>query len=312
MQDQDHPQGLASERLYRTVLGRLQEGVVLLAPDHTVVDANPAALELSHTLMGEGHPVGQLLESLPLQLFDIEGNRVPWEASAPLRALKGEETTEDLLRAVYGDRHLWVQLNAGPVIEDGRITGAIVTLTDVTERINREQRVQHEADHDHLTGLANRRMLDRALDATVNRAVHNGRGVAVLMLDLDGFKAVNDELGHPAGDVVLRSIADRLRGVLRERDLVARFGGDEFVIVLADLQRTEEVAAAFADRVARAVAEPIPVGRRDLSLRASIGTAVFPRDARRTGSLLECADRSMYADKLLAGRGQGTIRRSRA
>jgi diguanylate cyclase (GGDEF)-like protein len=284
--------------LYRSVFDRLNEGVILVAPDLTVFDANRAALALWERTIGTD-PRGRPLSALPVTLSDADGNPIPRAENAAVRALAGDTITDRLVRAQFGDRSAWVRFDAGPLLRDGVIAGAMFTVTDVTERLERERRVQHEADHDHVTGLANRRQLERMLDASLARAVHNGRGVAVLMIDLDGFKAVNDELGHTAGDAVLREVSERLRSVLRERDLVARYGGDEFVIVLADLQRPEEVSVAFAERVAECVAHPIGVGDRSIGLRASIGTACHPRDGRRSETLLDHADRSMYADKLL-------------
>src|SRR5262249_41361885 len=148
---------------------------------------------------------------------------------------------------------------------------------DVTARVERDRRTRHEADTDPLTGLANRRALERTLQAALTRAQANSRCVAVLMLDLDGFKAVNDRHGHAAGDEALREVARRRRGCVRERDLVARLGGDEFVVVLTDLGT--DAAIDTVERVRAALAEPIGVGRRTyVELQAAIGVAGFPAD----------------------------------
>jgi diguanylate cyclase (GGDEF)-like protein len=157
--------------------------------------------------------------------------------------------------------------------------------------VERDRRTRHEADHDPLTGLANRRSLERTLEAALVRAASRGRAVGVLMLDLDGFKAVNDRHGHAAGDEVLREVARRLRRSVRERDLVARLGGDEFVVVLTDLASMPD----SVERVESALAEPF--AGTDAPLRAAVGVAAFPADGATVADLLAAADRQMYAAK---------------
>jgi diguanylate cyclase (GGDEF)-like protein len=131
--------------------------------------------------------------------------------------------------------------------DDGRLTHYLGYQIDVTARVEAEQRLVHLAGHDALTGLANRATLRDRLQAAVHQDV-GGRAAAVLYLDLDGFKAVNDAHGHAVGDRVLVEVSERLRGVLRETDLLARLGGDEFVVLLGDLDPLD--AARVADRVA--------------------------------------------------------------
>jgi diguanylate cyclase (GGDEF)-like protein len=167
--------------------------------------------------------------------------------------------------------------------------------------VERDRRTRHEADTDALTGLANRRALERTLEAAIARAQARARSVAVLMLDLDGFKAVNDRHGHAAGDEALREVARRLRRCVRERDLVARLGGDEFVLVLADLGA--DAVVHTVERVRAALAEPIAVARAtEVVLRAAIGVAGYPADGATGAELLSVADRGMYAAKADAER----------
>jgi len=288
----------SSPDLLRLVLSRLQEGVLIVGADGRVRDANVAAGEI----FGMAHPEmeGRMVADLAGEVRNRDGHILGVGSRPIARALRGEEVSGAVMCFERHDGHdVWVEVEAGPLrTQLGHVGGAMVTLHDVTHLVERERRYRHEADHDHLTGLANRRLLERTLDATIARAMHNDRGVAILLVDLDGFKEINDRHGHAAGDVVLRKVATRLRRNLRERDLVARFGGDEFVLVLADLQHPEEIADAFAERVHDALIEHMEIDD-DLSLQvgASIGRATHPADGRDAAALLEAADRAMYAEK---------------
>lgn len=168
---------------------------------------------------------------------------------------------------------------------------------DVTERVHRERRMRLEADSDPLTGLANRRALERTLETAVERARRDSREVAVLLLDLDGFKLLNDRWGHLAGDRALRAVARRLQRCVRERDLVARNGGDEFVLVLPDLQPGAPVASECRARVEGALSAPVRFEGGSTTLGAAIGVATFPHHGADGLSLLAHADRQMYAGK---------------
>jgi diguanylate cyclase (GGDEF)-like protein/PAS domain S-box-containing protein len=279
----------ASERLNRSILSGLQEGVVVVDPNGRIVLANAAAARL----FGAEELVGRLLTGVPVDLLDDRGRLLPDDRLPLSRALRGEETRGEIVRFVRRDGSLlWVEVHANPLIdEDGRIYGALASYDDATVRVERDRRTRHEADHDPLTGLANRRALERTLGAALERAAARGRAVGVLMLDLDGFKAVNDRHGHAAGDEVLREVARRLRRSVRERDLVARLGGDEFVVVLTDLAAVPD----SVERVEAALAEPFP--GVDAALRAAVGVAMFPADGPTVAELLAAADRQMYAAK---------------
>lgn len=183
----------------------------------------------------------------------------------------------------------------------GRRT-VVVLARDVTDSVQARQRLQYHATHDPLTGLANRRLLEERLTAAVARARRTATHGAVILLDLDRFKHINDRLGHALGDRVLQAAADRLRAVTRRQDLIARLGGDEFVLVLEDLPQAE-AAAAIAPQILAAFAEPIALAATDtdaaveVTLSASLGTAVFPEDGDTASALLHQADAAMYAAK---------------
>ena len=174
--------------------------------------------------------------------------------------------------------------------------GSIWIVIDISARKEREQRIQHLADHDALTGLLNRRLLEDRLDQSLVLARRNDALVSVMLIDLDGFKAVNDQFGHLMGDYVLRTVAKRLRECIRESDTVARLGGDEFVVLLAG-QRAPEDASLVAEKILTALTEPVAAGGRRFEIGASIGISIYPRDGTTPEALLKHADAAMYRVK---------------
>ena len=191
---------------------------------------------------------------------------------------------------------------------DGTVTAVMSSGVDLTERRAAEEQIAYLAYHDSLTGLPNRALLQEHLDLALARARRQGEAVGLLYLDLDGFKLVNDSLGHPAGDELLCHVTMRLSERRRGMDLLARQGGDEFLLLLADLDRGE--AEAHARRVAedllRALAEPFSISGAEFHIGASIGISLFPRDAADASELLRHADAAMYGAKS-AGRNGVTV-----
>ena len=185
--------------------------------------------------------------------------------------------------------------------DDGRVLWEHGILFDVTELKEAEARIAHMAFHDGLTGLANRELFEETLALAVQRAKRDGTVVAVLYLDLDNFKLVNDSLGHHAGDRLLIQLADRLGACTRDTDLVARQGGDEFLMLLADLGHADYVEAirAVTDRVYEAMAAPFDLEGTEFFARGSIGISVHPHDAHDVETLMRNADVAMYRAKRL-------------
>jgi diguanylate cyclase (GGDEF)-like protein len=176
-------------------------------------------------------------------------------------------------------------------------------MTDITPTKEAELRMQHLAYHDPLTGLPNRAMFEQHLGLALARARRDDLGVAVLFLDLDAFKPVNDTHGHATGDEVLRQMAARLRSAVRETDLVARQGGDEFLVLIADLPIGSDAQDAWAavakvtERMTEVLAEPFRLRVGELTLRSSIGCGLYPVDATEAPALLRHADQAMYEHK---------------
>jgi diguanylate cyclase (GGDEF)-like protein/PAS domain S-box-containing protein len=191
---------------------------------------------------------------------------------------------------------------------DGAVTAVMSSGVDLTERRAAEEQIAYLAYHDSLTGLPNRALLQEHLDLALARGRRQGEAVGLLYLDLDGFKLVNDSLGHPAGDELLCHVTMRLSERRRGMDLLARQGGDEFLLLLADLDRAEAEphARRVAEDLLKALAEPFSISGAEFHIGASIGLSLYPRDAADADELLRHADAAMYAAKA-AGRNAVTV-----
>ena len=195
----------------------------------------------------------------------------------------------------------WVQIRLAPVTTPRRSAGFIGTIEDVTDRRAWENQLSYLAGHDALTGLANRRSLVEAITQLLTSRRTRDRDAAVLFCDLDGFKQVNDTLGHEAGDRVLIEVGQRLVTTARDHDLVARIAGDEFVVLIREVGTVDDAEIAAA-RQLRALVSPIFVAGTSVVVSASIGVAMA-RDYDNASELLQAADRGMYEAKR-AGRGR--------
>jgi diguanylate cyclase (GGDEF)-like protein/PAS domain S-box-containing protein len=179
---------------------------------------------------------------------------------------------------------------------DGRATGAVIVFRDVSAARAMALQMAHSAEHDFLTGLPNRMLVNDRVNQAIAFASRHGKKVAVLFLDLDGFKHINDSLGHPAGDKLLQSIAGRLVECVRGSDTVSRQGGDEFVVLLSEVEHSVD-AAITARKMLRAVAEPHSIDKHDLHVTTSIGLSVYPDDGLNAETLIKNADTAMYQAK---------------
>jgi diguanylate cyclase (GGDEF)-like protein/PAS domain S-box-containing protein len=222
-------------------------------------------------------------------------------------AYNGHTTLNHEYRMLHEDGTVrWVLEQAFPIDDElGRPWLIQGVMFDITKRKNAEEQVAFLAYHDKLTGLPNRVLFEEMLESAIARARRNDTAVGVLYLDLDNFKMVNDSLGHHSGDLLLAQLGDRLRTCTRDTDMVARQGGDEFLLLLSDLDRDEaagenaalSTAEVVAHRVREALAEPFDLHGTSFFASGSIGISLFPHDAQDAETLMKNADAAMYRTK---------------
>jgi diguanylate cyclase (GGDEF)-like protein len=206
-------------------------------------------------------------------------------------------TAEVFCEALYNNKGAWVFAKASPLHDQsGNIIGAIESIRDITENKRAEEKIQQMAYHDTLTDLPNRKLFSDRLSIALAQAKRNQKKVGVAMLDLDKFKDVNDILGHDVGDFLLKATAERLSAALRKGDTVARFGGDEFVLILPDLKGREDVIQV-AQKIVDSFRKLFLIDTHQLIVTTSIGIAVYPYDGTDEAILLKNADKAMYQAK---------------
>jgi diguanylate cyclase (GGDEF)-like protein/PAS domain S-box-containing protein len=301
----------AQDDLLQRALSATTSGVTItdmLSADQPLVYANTAFEQLA------GQPRDQLLGR---NCRFLQGPDTDLGVVSRIRQAvgRGEEIRETLLNHRGPEREpWWNEIHLAPVTDAaGRVVQYIGVQNDVTARVNAERellreqerarsyltRIEQLAWSDPLTGLMNRRRLEQRLEVAVADAHFSGQALALLFLDLDGFKAVNDRLGHAAGDQLLQEVGQRLTSRLRRTDLLARLGGDEFLVALLGLDPSTALAEAHrvAQALETAVSVPVLLGAGEVSVTASVGIAVCPSDGADFGALLHVADKRMYDRK---------------
>ncbi len=294
----------AAERL-RTVYATMACGVIVRDAAGLIVDANEAAQEIL------GQPMdrlrGQALAATLTDTAAADGTPLPPEERPVAVAFRtGRPQRGYLMTATCADgQRRWLQVDAVPTLDpDGAPAQVVVSFVDITARKQAEETLRHQACHDPLTALANRTLfLDRLEQALAHTARSHG-AVAVLFLDLDRFKVINDSLGHDAGDQLLVALAQRLTACVRGGDTVARLGGDEFAILL-DEPVDATAAARLAARITQALAVPVRVGGHDVVTLTSIGIVTSTRGCA-AAALMRDADVALYRAKA-QGRGRYAV-----
>jgi diguanylate cyclase (GGDEF)-like protein/PAS domain S-box-containing protein len=280
----------ASERLFRSIFNESPAGQILSSSDRRIIAVNRAFCQMT------GFTEAELLE---------EG----WEAITPPEEQPGifaafERLWSGELNSMQIERRylrkdgsvLWGQVSVARVAdEEGRAEHVIDQVQDISERKEAQRTLEHQALHDALTGLPNRVLARDRLDQAILLARRQQSRVALLIIDLDHFKEVNDAFGHQAGDQLLRQVGQRFSGELRETDTVARLGGDEFAVVL---QSTDvDGARLVADKLLATLEQPLVIEAQALDVGASIGIAVYPDHADSADSMMRRADIAMYIAK---------------
>ncbi|HKC18613.1 MAG TPA: sensor domain-containing diguanylate cyclase [Candidatus Dormibacteraeota bacterium] len=271
------------------VLEAIPDAVVVTDASGNIVFINRAAAAMSGYRKTElnGRPV-EVLVPERLRGVHVRQRRRFYSLGAP--RLMGDGARDFSLRRKDGTT-VPVEISLGPVGED-----TVAVIRDVTERRRMESALEHRALHDPLTDLANRSLFFDRLRQAIHGARRDRSHVALVMLDLDGFKAINDTRGHSAGDAVLKEVAGRLRVGLRATDSAARLGGDEFAWILPGVTSRRSVEAMVRKRLALAQ-EPVIIESEAVELGVSAGVALYPEDGHDPDTLLRAADRAMYTVK---------------
>lgn len=273
------------------VFDNLAEAMTITGPDGRIQWVNPAFSHVTGFSEEEavGHTPGELLSS---GQHDRAFYQTMWQALRQNGTWQGEVINRRKSGETYPE---WLSIT---VVRDGKgnVVQYIGLFSDISERKEREAYIHHLAFHDPLTGLANRLLFNDRLDNTIRQAHRNRRPLAVLMLDLDRFKAINDSLGHAAGDQLLKIVASRLQSTLREGDTLARLGGDEFALLMPEIRSHADAAAVAAKMLAQMEAS-ITVDQHEIFTSTSIGIAVYPADGETSQMLLRNADVALYAAK---------------
>jgi len=280
-----------SEDRFRRVFEDGPVGMALLGTDYRIVKVNNAMCRML------GYTERELMNMTFVDFTHPDDVKADMDqAKALMEGAQANYTLEKRYIRKDGEV-IWGELTA-TVIQDsqGNITCGLGMVQDITARKRAEETVRHLAFHDVLTGLPNRALLKDRLSMALAQANRAGTNVAVIFLDIDRFKLINDTLGHGVGDELLRNVGAQLQKLLREGDTVARVGGDEFTLVLPGMTGDEDIARA-AKRVLRALAEPRMLAGRDVRVTASLGVAVYPTDGRDAETLLRNADTAMYRAK---------------
>ena len=215
------------------------------------------------------------------------------------QALLGHPVSYQRIRKLPNGEARHIEVNLLPHIgERGEVLGCFSVTMDISEHKLAEERIKRVAHHDSLTGLPNRLLFNDRLSQAISLAKRDARQFALLYLDLDRFKQVNDSLGHTAGDELLQAVAARIRRQVRESDTVARVGGDEFTVILLDVTKPEE-AEIVAKKIIAALATPFQLGsqKQGVEIGTSVGIAIYPGDARDADALVKAADAAMYSAK---------------
>jgi diguanylate cyclase (GGDEF)-like protein/PAS domain S-box-containing protein len=285
----DPAQSVEALKLAALVYNNSHEAMMVVDADTTIIDVNPTFTTI--TGFSRVEMLGKKLEVLHAR-EDSDFHLALWQALKEKGHWAGEVWNRRKNGQVYPE---WLEINAVRD-ERGGISHFVAQAADISARKNAEHHIWRLANYDKLTGLPNRSMFHERLEHEIRRAHRSEKKLALLFLDLDGFKEVNDSLGHDVGDLLLQQVANRLAGCVRESDTIARLGGDEFIIILNDVGDMS-VVGSVAQKIIDTLAAPFTLRTHTVYVSASVGVTLYPDDGETNEVLLKNADQAMYAAK---------------
>lgn len=277
-------------RLAATVFENTTEGVIITDSDSVIVEVNRAFTDITQYTREEA--LGKKVNMLKSGRHDEFFYQKIWASIEQCGMWRGEIWDRKKDGTVYPE---WLNISAVKN-EEQRVTHYVAVFSDISAIKRSQERLDYLAHHDPLTGLPNRLLFDVMLEQSLNHARRNKTGVAVVFIDLDRFKNINDSLGHPAGDQLLTGLAGRLTNMLRQEDTIARISGDEFVVLLEDVEQVEDAEVAI-EKLMTAFRSPFKLQGHDVRVTASMGVSLYPRDGEEPSELIKNADAAMYLAK---------------
>jgi diguanylate cyclase (GGDEF)-like protein/PAS domain S-box-containing protein len=291
---------IAAEMLAGATLDSIGDAVLSTDKQGRITYLNAVAERMVGWTLGEalGRPLGEVFQIVDRETGELAAN--PLEFAIEQEQMVG--LSADCLLIRRDGSEIAIEDSAAPIRDhEGRVVGAVLVFRNVGRAHALAHRMFHLALHDSLTELPNRVLLKDRLNQAVRMDARHHKKLAVLFVDLDRFKAINDSLGHATGDAVLKSVAKRMRETLRDVDTVSRHGGDEFVILLPEIEAASD-AALVAEKILRRLAAPHLIAGRELHVAASIGISIYPEHGRLSELLVNRADLAMYEAKKSGGR----------
>jgi len=283
-------------RLAASVIDNIIEGVFVTDAEGAIVSTNPAFSAIT------GYSREEVLGKDPRILKSFRHGATFYRGMWTTISQHGCWQGEFWNRRKNGEAFLSRQTVTAILDSNDKPTNYVSVFSDVTEIKRQEERIQHQAYHDALTGLPNRLLFHDRLDRLLTQARRSSQIAAVLFLDLDHFKEVNDTLGHDVGDLLLQEVAKRLTGCVRDSDTVSRLGGDEFTLILSEVKHVADVAA-ISEKILTELKRPFSLAGHELYISGSIGISLFPGDGQNVHDLMKNADAAMYLAKKLGRQG---------
>jgi len=278
------------EGRFKALIEHSSDAIALLSPSGSVLYASPSTDRVL------GYPADEMSGA---DWFGhvVDEDRAPArEFFTALAADPGRHASFECRMRSRSGEILWIETTLTNLLNESGVGAVVVNYRDVTERRRAVDDLEYRAFHDSLTGLPNRALFLDRLNQAMARARRDGGKLAVMFIDLDDLKSVNDTLGHSGGDELIRALTERLRGCVREADTLARVGGDEFTLLVPEVS-DETDAVTVATKTLASVAEPFLIQGRRLKVTTSIGIGFYPRDGADPETLMACADKALYRAK---------------